>query len=118
VHFFEGYALALHLLVDGVNVFGTSADLGFDAFVAQHLLEAFHNPLDGPFPFRAPLRQFLGNHPVHAGVHIAKGQIFQLVPDALHAQPVGQGGKDVQASLMGTTRMSSHMARKVLRRFS
>jgi len=86
--------LALHLLPDAVDVFGTAGDLGADAQLVELLAQSRHDLGDIVLALLAPLGQQLGDAPVFLGLEIAQRQVFQLPLDLPDAEPVGQRGID------------------------
>ena len=99
VDLFEAQALALHLLVDAVDVLGPAHDLGGDVGLGQLLLEDPHDLLDRGAPGRALLGEQFADLAVGVGLELTKGEILEFPLDLPDAQAVGQRGEDLHGLL-------------------
>ncbi|MNG00272.1 hypothetical protein D3C84_832020 [compost metagenome] len=86
----------LHLVVDGEQILLAAADLGVDAGLAQ---AAFYLALDGVDDLAAIATGAAHRFPQHPGAHGVErleAELFQLVLHGVDAEPVGDGGEDLQ----------------------
>ena len=95
----EGAALAAHLLVDAIEVFLPAADLAFDAIrsqaVGQRLLDLGDDLLAVA---TGALDRAVDQRGAHR-VHRLEAEVFELHTHVVHAQPVGDGGVDLEGFL-------------------
>ena len=132
-------ALALQLLLDRVEALDAPLDLGVDPGLGELLLDRAADLLDEGAGLLALLVDPAGELQVDVGLEVLKGQVLELVLDLRHPEPPGEGSVDVHglagdphpaffgrcfrvrmlwrrsASLTRMTRMSSTIARSILR---
>ena len=96
VELLQGHFLAHHLPVDAVDVLGPAEHPGMDAGFVQFLPEFVYEVVDEAFALGPVGRQGLGQPPILLGVEVAEGQVLQFPFQLSHAQPVGQGGEEIQ----------------------
>mmetsp|Transcript_21669 Transcript_21669/g.84381 ORF Transcript_21669/g.84381 Transcript_21669/m.84381 type:complete len:464 (+) Transcript_21669:1574-2965(+) len=98
-HALQRQVLALHLLVDAVEMLGPALHLGRNALGLQVGLQRRAGRVDALLAHDACLLQALGQRLVAVGVAEAEGQVLQLPFDLPDAQPVGQRRKHRQRFL-------------------
>ena len=90
----EGKLLALHLLVDAVDVLGAPIDLRFDARRQQLPAQRRAQRFDVAFAIRTPLIERGGDATIFVRLQIAKREVFQLPLDLPHAEAIRQRSED------------------------
>ena len=88
----HGLVLGIHLAVDGVAVLHPAIDGAVDPLLGQAVLNP---PLNAGQKFLVgggPGGQLVGNLLIPHRVQVLEGGVLQLPLDALHPQPVGDGG--------------------------
>ncbi|RMO84044.1 hypothetical protein ALQ33_05543 [Pseudomonas syringae pv. philadelphi] len=89
-------ALALHFAPDGIDVFGSAADVSGHAGGLQLVVELRHDLADETLAIQPALVQQLGDLLVLVRLQVAERQVFQLPFDVADAQAVGQRRIDVE----------------------
>ncbi|KPZ18253.1 Uncharacterized protein ALO56_05246 [Pseudomonas viridiflava] len=92
----ERQTLALHFAPDGIDVFGTAADIGSDAGGQQFVFQLGHDVADEPLAVQTTLMQQLGDLLVLVRLKVAERQVFQLPLDVPDTQAVSQRRIDVE----------------------
>ena len=100
-----------HLLVDAPQMLRTAGDLRLDAQPTEPLADL----LDDLGQVQLALGRAVPHHRVDLGVPLGmqrgEGQVLELLPHVLHAEPVGQGRIDVE-SLPGDAVLGLHRHRR------
>jgi len=92
----EGQALALHFAPDGIDVLGTTADVGIDAGGLQLGTQLAHHVGNEALAVQPPLVQQRGDLFVLIGFEVAEGQVLQLPLDMADTQAVRQRRIDIE----------------------
>jgi len=95
VDLLEAEVLALHLLVDAVDVLGSAADGAFDARIGKLGAQHLHHVGDVLATDRALFLEQLAEPSVGLGLELAKGEVFELPLELPDAETVGQRREDV-----------------------
>jgi len=88
--------LGKHLAIDGINVLDAAGDGAVDALILHPVLDAHLGSYHELLVALLLLGQGILDLLIADGVKILEREIFQLPLDALHPQPVGDGGVDLQ----------------------
>ena len=95
VDLLEAGALALHLLVDAVDVLRAALQLGLDAGLGQGRPELVDRGLDEALAALAPGVEELGQLAEAVGLEGLEGQVLELPLHLPDPEPLGQGGVDL-----------------------
>jgi hypothetical protein len=93
--------LALHLLVNAVEMLFPAADVADDAGLLERPLERFGDLADEFLLIAARALQFSFEHLVAVGIQCAEAEIFQLQFDGVQAQPFGDRCVNLQRFTRG-----------------
>ncbi len=112
----ERQTFALHFAPDGIDVFGSAADVSGDAGGLQFVVELRHDLADETLAIQPALVQQFGDLLVLVRLQVAERQVFQLPLDVADAQAVGQRRIDVEdfprhpVTLLRRRRRHQHLA--------
>ena len=95
----EGDGLMLHLLVDGVEVFGPAGQLADQPVLGQLGLDDGDDLLDVLLALLDALGHPLGQPCVDVGLQCLEAEVLELGPHPADPEPVGQGGVDIERFL-------------------
>ena len=99
VNFTEQQILRLHLLVNGIEVFRATIDLRCDPSLGEFLLQDGDDLGDIAFSLSFLFGDILFELPIHSGMQVAQGVVFEVTLEPIDTEPVGQRSINIKGFL-------------------
>src|SRR5688500_1336014 len=92
----ERFPFFHHLLVNKIDVFGSSGDLCFDSIILKEFDQVFLDDLDLDLTVWAGLLQLFWDLFIFFRVNIATGEVLEFPFDLSDAEPAGKGSENIE----------------------